>query len=156
MQAKQMQYERLTATMIVLGGGGIMYYAWSDLKIGEIQVPGAGFMPFLTGAALSVLGIIWALASPRTSSQQEDESPVERRSWQRSVGSFLLMLFYAWSIGAIGFNTATFIFMMTWQKLVEGEKWPKASVISVLAVAVMYALFVFLLKVPVPQELFLR
>jgi putative tricarboxylic transport membrane protein len=154
-QARQMLYERLTAVIIAVGGGVIMYYAWSDLKIGEIQVPGAGFLPFLTGAGLSILAIIWALTSPRTAEQQ-NESLVEERRWQRPVWSFVLMLLFVWSIEMVGFNTATFIFMMTWQKLIEREKWIKAFVISLLAMMIMYALFVYLLKVPVPQELFLR
>lgn len=155
MQGRQMQYERLTAVIIAVGGSVIMYYAWSDLKIGEIQVPGAGFLPFLAGAGLSILAIIWALIS-RRAAEQEIESPVEKRRWQRPAWSFVLMLIFAWSIETVGYNTATLIFMMAWQKLIEREKWIKALVISLLAMLTMYALFVYLLKVPVPQELFLR
>ena len=48
------------------------------------------------------------------------------------------------------------LFVIAWQKVIEHEKWLKTMIIALLGTFAMYALFVYLLKVPIPQELFLR
>jgi hypothetical protein len=45
--------------------------------------------------------------------------------------------------------------MIAWQQIIEREKWFKTIVIAILSTAGMYALFVYLLKVPIPKEFFM-
>ncbi|MCG6536309.1 MAG: tripartite tricarboxylate transporter TctB family protein [Syntrophales bacterium LBB04] len=149
------KYERITAIIVAGGGVVIMYYAWNTLKLGSIHVPDAGLMPFLAGAALTILGIVWTLILQWTK-KREDEGPVERRLWQRPVLSLVLMVIYAWAIETLGYITSTLVFMVVWQKLIEHEKWVKTALVSLLGTLAMYVLFVYFLKVPIPQELFLR
>ena len=54
--------ERITAIITSLGGIVIMVYASHTLKLGSIHVPDAGFLPFLCGAGLAVLGVVWILS----------------------------------------------------------------------------------------------
>ena len=149
------KYERITALITVLAGMAIMVYAWRTLKLGSIHVPDAGFLPFLCGAGLAILGIVWILILQWTK-EKESEGPAEKRLWHRPVLSMVLMLIYAWAIETFGYITSTLVFMVAWQKVIEKEKWFKTALISVLGTLAMYALFVYLLKVPIPQELFLR
>jgi putative tricarboxylic transport membrane protein len=132
-----------------------MYYAWQTLQIGSIHVPDAGFLPFLCGMGLAILGIVWLLIL-QWAEDQGNESPAEKRLWHRPVLSLVLMVLYGWAMEAIGYVTATLIFMIAWQQIIEREKWFKTALISLLGTLAMYALFVFFLRVPVPQELFLR
>lgn len=148
-------YERITALITSLGGVSIMVYAWRMLGIGSIHVPDAGFLPFLCGAGLAVLGIVWILVLQWTRAEASDR-PAEKRLWHRPALSLLLMLIYAWAIETFGYITSTLVFMVAWQKVIEKEKWLKTALISVIGTIAMYALFVYLLKVPIPQELFLR
>jgi putative tricarboxylic transport membrane protein len=147
--------ERITAIILAGGGVVIMYYAWNTLKIGSIHVPDAGFLPFLCGAALVILGIVWTLTLQGTKSR-DDEGPAEKRLWQRPVLSVVLMVIYAWAIEALGYVTSTLVFMVVWQKLIEHERWVKTALVSLFGTLAMYLLFVYFLKVPIPQELFLR
>ena len=149
------KYERITAIITSLGGVWIMYYAWRTLKLGSIHVPDAGLLPFLCGAALVILGIVWALIL-QWAKRREDEGPVEKRLWQRPVLSLVLMVIYAWAIENLGYITSTLIFMVAWQQIIEREKWFKTMLISFLGTLAMYALFVYLLKVPIPPEFFVR
>jgi putative tricarboxylic transport membrane protein len=149
------KYERIAALTTVLGGVAVMYYAWHSLKLGSIHVPDAGMLPFLCGVGLAALGIIWALITlPKT--EQGNEAAAEKRRWQKPLLSLVLMVIYAWAIENLGYITSTLIFMVAWEKLTEHEKWFKTALISVLGTLAMYILFVYLLKVPIPQELFLR
>jgi drug/metabolite transporter (DMT)-like permease len=146
--------ERITALVTVLGGVMIMVYAWHTLKLGSIHVPDAGFLPFLCGVGLTLLGAAWAVT---TLAKKEGKSgSAEKRRWHRPVLSLLLMVIYAWAIETFGYITSTLVFMVVWEKTIEREKWLKTALVSVLGTLAMYALFVYLLKVPIPEELFLR
>lgn len=149
------KYERITAMLIVLAGVWIMYYAWHTLKLGSIHVPDAGLLPFLCGAGLIILSIVWLLIL-QWKKEPEKGDAEEKRRWQRPVLALLLMVIYGVAMETIGYITSTLAFMVVWQKLLEREKWLKTALISILGTLAMYALFVYFLRVPIPQELFLR
>lgn len=146
-------YERITALITSLGGGAIMLYAWRTLNIGSIHVPDAGFLPFLCGAGLAILGIVWAVILQFT---ETEAAAAEKRRWHRPLLSLAFMVIYGLAMETVGYISSTLLFMIAWEKLIENEKWLKTAVISLLGTLAMYALFVFFLKVPVPQELFFR
>ena len=148
------KYERITAVITSLGGVWIMYYAWHTLKLGSIHIPDAGLLPFLCGAGLVVLGIIWMLVIQSTK-ERADEGPAEKRLWHRPLLSLVLMVLYGWAMESVGYITSTLIFVIVWQKVIEHEKWLKTMIIALLGTFAMYALFVYFLKVPVPPEFFI-
>jgi putative tricarboxylic transport membrane protein len=147
------KYERITAMITFLAGVWIMYYAWHTLKLGSIHVPDAGLLPFLCGTGLAILGVIWLLML-QWAKGQVNEGAAEKRLWYRPVVSLVLMVLYGWAMEAIGYITSTLIFMVAWEQIIEREKWLKTILISLLGTLAMYALFVYLLKVPVPPEFF--
>ena len=103
------KYERITAMVTILAGVWIMYYAWQTLKLGSIHVPDAGFLPFLCGAGLAILGIVWALMLQWTK-EQAREGTAEKRLWYRPLLSLALMVLYGWAMETIGYITSTLIF----------------------------------------------
>jgi putative tricarboxylic transport membrane protein len=149
------RYERITALITSLGGVWIMVYAWNTLKLGSIHVPDAGFLPFLCGVGLAILGVVWILILQWTK-EKENEGPAEKRLWHRPVISLVLMVLYGWAMETVGYITSTLIFMIAWQQIIEREKWIKTMIISLLGTLAMYVLFVYLLKVPIPPEFFVR
>ncbi len=149
------KYERITALITSLAGVWIMQYGWHTLKIGSIHVPDAGFLPFLCGTGLTILGIIWFLILQWTKGR-EKEAPAEKRLWHRPLLALMLMVLYGWAMETAGYITSTLIFMVAWQQIIERERWFKTMVISLLGTLAMYALFVYLLKVPIPAEFFVR
>jgi len=147
--------ERIAAIITSLGGVWIMVYGWHTLKLGTIHIPDAGLLPFLCGAGLSVLGIVWLLIL-RSTKEREHEEPAERRLWHRPLLALVLMVLYGWAMESVGYITSTLVFVIAWQKVIEREKWLKTMIITVLGTLAMYALFVYLLKVPIPPEFFIR
>jgi len=145
--------ERITAIILSLGGLVIMVYAWRTLKLGSIHTPAGGFLPFLCGAGLAILAIIWLVALQLS---KKKEAPSEKRLWHRPLFAVLLMIAYGWAMETSGYMSSTLIFVVAWQRIIEHEKWVKTVVIAVLSTVAMYALFVYLLKVPIPQEFFIR
>jgi putative tricarboxylic transport membrane protein len=148
------RHERIAAVFVVLGGVAIAYYGYAVLKLGSIFRPDAGFLPFLSGIALVILGACWFMISGGLGNAQE--SFFEKGRWVKPAIAVGLMLVYAWAIEAVGYITSTLVFMATWQLLVERERWSKTILISVLGTLAMYMLFNRFLKVPVPTEFFIR
>lgn len=149
------RYEGIAAIVTSLGGVWIMYYGWHTLKLGSIHVPDAGLLPFLCGVGLAILGIVWFLILQSTRGQEKGGME-EKRLWHRPLLSLALMVLYGWAMESAGYISSTLVFVIAWQKVIEKEKWVKTMLIAVLGTIAMYALFVYLLKVPIPPEFFVR
>lgn len=148
------RHERIAAVTVVIGGLAIVYYAYAVLRLGSIFQPDAGFLPFLSGIALVLLGICWFVVAGGLEAQEK--AFFEKGRWVKPALAMGMMLVYAWAIEALGYITSTLVFMIAWQLLVERERWLKTVLVSLLGTLAMYLLFSRFLKVPVPPEIFIR
>jgi putative tricarboxylic transport membrane protein len=155
--------ERIASVALVALGLFVAFYARQYLKIGMMISPGAGFLPFCIGIALTVLGVIWFLQTLYTrkaqgpieqacSSEDIAEGSESRRTriLYRFLPGVLLVILYAWLLEKAGYILSTTLFMVGWQKAVERQGWLKTAVIALLAAGGMYTLFSYLLKVFLP------
>ena len=51
----------ITNLIVIALGIFVAYHSYAVLKLGILISPGAGFLPFLCGIALIVLGVVWRL-----------------------------------------------------------------------------------------------
>ena len=155
--------ERIASLILVALGVFVAFYARQYLKIGMMISPGAGFLPFCIGIALTVLGVLWFIQTlytrrapglPEHSYGSEDiaERSESRRTriLYRFLPGVLLVILYAWLIEKAGYLLSTTLFMVGWQKVVEREGWLKTAVVALLSAGGMYTLFSYLLKVFLP------
>lgn len=156
--------ERISSIILVLFGLFVAYYSRTYLKLGILIRPGAGFIPFYIGVALTVLGLIWffhTLFSRKLPSSSETgcadipmaDEPLRNLILFRLLPAVFLIILYAWLFEKIGYFISTFLFMVGWQKVVEREGWLKTFVIAVLCAGAMYGLFAYLLKIALPTGL---
>ena len=102
-------------TLLFAYGSGcdlVMPHLQQKLKLGSIHVPDAGFLPFLCGAGLAILGIVWVLMLQWTK-ERENEGPAEKRLWHRPLLSLILMVLYGWAMETVGYITSTLIFIVS-------------------------------------------
>jgi hypothetical protein len=143
----------------------VAYHSYFSLKLGILITPGAGFLPFLCGLALIVLGIIWRLqailfksppkaepaADPLAVACEATPTPLPAQRMKLSL-AFATTVVYALLFERIGFFVATLVFMLGWQVVVERQGWLKAIIITALCTLAMYALFRLLLHVELPPN----
>ncbi len=146
--------------LIVIGLGlFVTYYSYVYLKLGILISPGAGFLPFLCGTALIVLGAVWrfqlmlARRPVKDTAATTDAQPAGSRL--KLFLAFLTTVVYAFLFERIGFLLATVVFMLGWQLVVERERWVKALIVTVLSAAALFLLFRTLLHVELPHNPFL-
>ena len=155
--------EKVSSLVLIVFGLFVAYYSRQYLKLGIMITPGAGFLPYWIGIALTVLGAIWflnTLLSRRRSGAGGEErvavnaaaekEALRGRILSKFLPGVLLVILYAWLFEKAGYLVSTALFMVGWQKVVEKEGWRKTAVIAVLSAGCMYALFSYLLKVYLP------
>jgi hypothetical protein len=154
--------ERVSAVILIAAGVFVSAYSYHYLKLGILISPGAGFLPFLCGIAIVVLGILWFLASGRfraraaageadSAGEAEEDVP---RLWglpRKMLLGLAVLIVYGWLFEKIGYFLSTCLFMLCWQLFVEKEKTLKALVITVLSAVILYTLFQYLLGFQLPQ-----
>jgi hypothetical protein len=161
--------ERISAVILIAAGVFVAAYSFHYLKLGIMISPGAGFVPFLCGIAIVILGVLWLLnswlakpaASEETGTECAGEMPSEDvpRIWglpKKLVLGLAVLIAYGWLFENIGYFLSTCIFMFFWQVFVEKETLLKALVITVLSAAILYTLFQYLLGFQLPQGAWLQ
>jgi putative tricarboxylic transport membrane protein len=151
--------------VIIALGIFVALYSYYFLKLGILITPGAGFLPFLCGMALTVLGIVWRiqtmiLKSPARVKLAEEPSAAASETGPAALRdsriklclAFLATVIYAFLFERIGFFLSTLLFMFGWQMVVERQRWLKAIIITVLCAVAMYTLFKSLLHVELPSN----
>jgi len=157
----------ITNLIVIALGIFVTFYSYYYLKLGILITPGAGYMPFLCGIALIILGIVWRIQAmifksptrvkhagePSETASEVETAPVPG-SWVKLFLAFVATVIYASLFERIGFFLSTLVFMLGWQMVVERQRWLKAIIITILCAAGMYALFKLLLRVELPNPLF--
>ena len=157
--------DNVTNLIVLALGIFVAYHSYYSLKIGILITPGAGFLPFLCGIALIVLGIVWRIQtmifkSPARVKPAEEPSTTAgeastaepRASRIKLCLAFVATLIYAILFERIGFFLSTLLFMLGWQMVVERQRWLKAIIITILCAVAMYTLFKSLLHVELPSN----
>jgi len=142
------KHERMAALFLTLLGLTTASYSLFKLKLGSMQLPAAGFMPFLASLVLVVASFLWLMGS-----LGKDPNPQpfwEGRAWLKPLLAAATVFGYAFIMGKAGYLLSTLLFMLVWQFVIEREKWLKATIIAVVATAAMWLLFSKLLNVQVP------
>ena len=155
--------ERISSVVLVVFGVFVAAYSRHYLKLGLMITPDAGFLPYGIGIALAALGAIWFVSTFITGTAQEaggagggtgkaggESAPDRAHLLSRMLPGVLIIILYAWLFERLGYPLSTVLFMVCWQKIIEREGWLKTAVIALLSAAVMYTLFVYLLRVHLP------
>jgi hypothetical protein len=156
--------DKVTNLIVIALGIFVAYHSYYSLKLGILISPGAGFLPFLCGIALMVLGVVWrfqaVLFKPSSAAKPAAGSPAgsetatgaTSRSRVKLCLAFGTTVAYALLFERIGFFVATLLFMLVWQMVVERKRWLRAIIITVLGTVAMYVLFKLLLHVELPSN----
>ena len=127
----------------------VLTCAWSyRLGLGQLQVPGMGFMPFLASILLGIFSLILFVSSSFGKNRQQEK--VSGVKSAKGVIIILALSLYAWIVPFVGYSIATFLFMGVIFKFAGMAKWRKAIGASLLTTIVTFYLFSVLLGIPLP------
>jgi putative tricarboxylic transport membrane protein len=125
------------------------------LRLGSLEKPGSGFLPFVAASVLGLLSLLILLQSlpVREELRKGDHWP-NSKGWPKAAVVLIALLGYTLSVEKLGFIITTFILILFLLKTIEPQPWLKAILFSFSGSFLSYLLFCTWLKVPLPSGFF--
>ncbi|ASR34762.1 hypothetical protein BAY61_06965 [Prauserella marina] len=135
----------IAATVPLVAGVLAAIAAWR-LGLGDLSDPGPGLWPLVVSVAMVVVAAVLVIKSSPTGAEER----FNRDSVIVVVG-VLSLLGYAALFEQVGFEIPTIALLVLWLKVLGRESWLVTVVVSVVASAAIYLLFITGLEVPLPH-----
>jgi len=137
-------------------GVGSLFIAGSFMQgLFREGVPGAGFLPLLTGISLAVLGcmvFIPALTKKgATGPAKVEKFFPEENSLKKILLALAALLIYGASLQYSGYLINTFLLMFLLSRLIEPKRWGTVLMVALCTTGFSYLVLVVLLEVQLPK-----
>ena len=143
-------------SLIWLGAGVVICVGAFRLSVGTFRNPGPGFLPFITGAILTLLSFLLYLQTRKPGEGSPRGKPFfthKSRAWKAGL-TLIALLAYAVGMEYLGFLVSTTVFLAFLLGVVEPQRWYIVVFGSGLVAIVSYTIFEILLKSPLPKGIF--
>lgn len=127
-----------------------------ELKLGKLESPGPGLMPFILGITLSICSLpilVHSFGVVKRKEKRGDEAIWSGVNFKRLILAQASLFGYIFILEKIGFVLATFLLLLILFKIIDSQKWLWALIASTLTVIITFFIFVVLLKVQLPPSL---
>jgi hypothetical protein len=141
-----------------IGVGAIIgLFAWKS-KLGSFHEPGPGFVAFISGLFVSVVGLAMVLSEFFSKlslrSRGHSDQTFQIASWPRLLYTLALLLIYGLLLNSLGYILITFLVMWGLFYDFEKKRWVSSFFASIVAVAVTYLVFEIWLRCQLPRGIF--
>ncbi len=120
-----------------------------DLPMGALDEPGAGLFPILVSAIMAFASAAAMWEGYKAPTSEAIELPTGGDS-ARLVKLVLLLSAYFVAIPWLGYSVSSLIFCILLIRLLSDTNWMRSILYSIIMTAVVYVVFIYLLKVPMP------
>lgn len=135
---------------ILLALAGYVFLAASALPFGTIRVPQTAFFPKILALLLGIFSVLLlARALAGTESPRASEK-IEPEGWIRIGVTLAALAGFAFALERLGFVLTTFLLMILLLRAIEAQKWRKVILVALATALISYAMFSWLLGVPLP------
>ena len=147
----------IICSLIVLAFGAAMIYFVKDVRRVIRSDVGSAFVPTLIGWCIVVTGACKLLYSIFTGLKEENKKIVFDQDMFGGIGTIILMVLYMLAFQPVGFVVSSAVYLFL-QMLLFSEKSNRKiilfAVIAVLLPLAIDALFVYVIKMPLPVGIF--
>ena len=147
----------ILCSIIVLAFGAAMIYFVKDVRRVIRTDVGSAFVPTLIGWCIVVTGACKLLYSIFTGLKEENKKIVFDQDMFGGIGTIILMVLYMLAFQPVGFVVSSAVYLFL-QMLLFSEKSNRRmilfAVIAVLLPLAVDALFVYVIKMPLPVGVF--
>jgi putative tricarboxylic transport membrane protein len=119
------------------------------LGVGEVRLPGIGFMPFLVGVFLGGFGFVLTLRAHLKG--KEGDRLWAGQNWKKVIVTLAALFIYISLMDPLGFLVSTFLLNFVLFKVTAPKKWFSPLLTSAAVVFSCYLIFFLWLKVPLPK-----
>ena len=124
----------------------------SYLKVGTLSRPGPGFMPFVAGGTVGVLGLVLLFSSFLTKKAERKQALPGRLKLQPLMMILLILIAYSVFLTWLGYMISTFLFMLSLLSFgAKKGRWWVMTGIALLATLISYLIFNVWLRCNFPE-----
>lgn len=145
------RHDRMTSALGLLTGLGMMAWSLATLGLGELQHPGPGFLPFLSGLLMAGLALSTLVKSLRRERSADTSAFVPRGALPRLAVTLGALVLYAVLLERAGFLATTFLVMLAIFTLTARTSWALGLAESAVVTGAFWWLFARVLKIPLPK-----
>jgi putative tricarboxylic transport membrane protein len=145
-----MKRSDLAAAVFIAGLAALILFECRKLPFGTMRVPQTAFFP----AVLAVLLLIFSLVllAQRFLHTEAGRVPdqITEDGWVRIGATLATMAVFAFVLERLGFLLSTFVLMILLLRAIESQSWLKVIGIALTTALAAYAIFGWLLGIPLP------
>jgi putative tricarboxylic transport membrane protein len=147
-----MKNRDLVSSIIWMALGGVFVVGALQQGLMRKDVPGPGFLPFLSGIALMVISLFVLIpALLKGKKDQGSDLFPTRQSFKKLLFAIAALFGFGIALEYLGYLLTTFLFMLSIARLIEPKGWWTTTLVAFLTAALSYLLFVVLLEVQLPK-----
>jgi putative tricarboxylic transport membrane protein len=118
--------------------------------LGRLSSPGPGFLPFLTGLAISGLALVVFFQQFSKKDQEKVKDLWQKRNWSTMLMVMGALVFYTLLFKFLGFLLDTFLLIAFLLRVMQPLSWKKVVAGAIGAAGASYVIFQLWLKAQLP------
>ena len=149
-----MKRSQLSVSAVLAGLAGFVLLESRNLSFGTMRVPQTGFFPLVLATLLLILCVI--LFAQGIFGRESDRLPnkILPEGWSRIALTLAAMIGFAVVLERLGFFLTTFFLMILLLRAIESQRWSKVVFVALLTAIGSYAIFGWILGIPLPGGVF--
>jgi putative tricarboxylic transport membrane protein len=143
----------IAVAAVLLALAGYIFLAANALPFGTPRVPQTAFFPKTLALLLAVLTLILLAQTLGGNVDTRGSQKINTAGWFRIGATLATMVGFALILEPMGFLVSTFLLMVLLLRAIEAQSWYKVIGIALATALISYAIFAWLLGVPLPAGL---
>ncbi len=140
----------VTIALILTGLAAFILLEAGKLSFGSMRVPRTAFFPIILATLLLILSLILLGQALRGARTVRGPDRIEAEGWYRIGATLVTLVGFALVLERLGFLLSTFLLMVLLLRAIEPQAWPKVIAVALVTSLVVYAIFGWLLGIPLP------
>lgn len=140
----------VTVALIMSGLAAFILLEAGKLSFGSMRVPRTAFFPIILATLLLFLSLILLGQALRGAPTGRGPERIEAEGWFRIGATLATLAGFALALERLGFLLSTFLLMVLLLRAIEPQAWPKVIAVALVTSLVVYAIFGWLLGIPLP------
>jgi len=148
-----MKRSQLAVSLVLVGWAAFLLIQSRHLSFGSLRVPQTGFFPTVLAILLLILAAILFGQGFVGAEPGRGPDKILTEGWSRIGLTLAAMIAFALVLESLGFLLSTFFLMILLLRAIESQRWSKVVVVAVLTAIASYAIFGWILGIPLPGGL---
>jgi putative tricarboxylic transport membrane protein len=140
----------VTVALVLIGLAAFILLEAGKLSFGTMRVPRTAFFPVILATLLLFLSLILLGQALRGAPTGRGPERIETEGWFRIGATLATLVGFALALERLGFLLSTFLLMVLLLRAIEPQAWPKVIAVALVTSLVVYAIFGWLLGIPLP------